>query len=176
MKALFISADGYDDAELLVPYYRFLEEGVKVDIASMNKNEPIKGKHGYAVDVTKTLAEVRPDDYDILVLPGGDATEAVRNEPMAVELARDFFRKDKPVAAICHGSQTLITAGLLKGRHATGDWAVIDELESAGAIYEYKDVVVDGNLVTSRRPSDLPAFMRETMKMIGGKAQKLKAA
>ncbi len=176
MKALFISADGYDDAELLVPYYRFLEEGIKVDIASMQKKEPIKGKHGYEVAVTKTLAEVSPDDYDILVLPGGDATEAVRKEPKAVEIARDFFMKDKPVAAICHGPQTLITAGVLKGKHATGDPAVVDELESAGAIFEYKDVVVDGNLVTSRQPSDLPAFLRETMKMLREKAQKLKAA
>ncbi len=176
MKALFISADGYDDAELIVPYYRFLEEGISVDIASMKKNEPIKGRHGYEMNVTKTLSEIRPDDYDILVLPGGDATETLRKDPMAREIARDFFIKNKPVAAICHGPQTLITAGVLKGRHATGDWAVIDELESAGAIYEYKEVVVDGNLVTSRRPSDLPAFMRETMKMVRGKVQKLKAA
>ncbi len=176
MKALFISADGYDDAELIVPYYRLLEEGISVDIASMKKNEPIKGRHGYEMNVTKTLSEIRPDDYDILVLPGGDATETLRKDPMAREIARDFFIKDKPVAAICHGPQTLITAGVLKGRHATGDWAVIDELESAGAIYEYKEVVVDGNLVTSRRPSDLPAFMRETMKLVRGKVRKLKAA
>ncbi len=176
MKALFISADGYDDAELLVPYYRLQEEGIEVDVASRQKKEPIKGKHGYEVEVTKTLAEVSPDDYDVLVLPGGDATESVRKEPKAVEIARDFFMKDKPVAAICHGPQTLIAAGLLKGRRATGDQSVIDELISAGAIYEYKEVVVDGNLVTSRRPSDLPAFMRETMKMIRGKVRKLKAA
>ncbi|HUJ17638.1 MAG TPA: type 1 glutamine amidotransferase domain-containing protein [Nitrospirota bacterium] len=177
MKALFISADRYDDAELLVPSYRFLEEGIKVDIASMKKKEPIKGKHGYDMNVTKTLAEVRPDDYDILVLPGGDVAEAVRKEPKAVEIARDFFKKEKPVAAICQGPQTLIAAGLLKGRHATGSQAIVDELISAGAIFvEDEDVVVDGNLVTSRRPADLPAFMRETMKMIRKKAQNLKAA
>jgi protease I len=176
MKALFISADGYDDAELLVPFYRFLEEGIKVDIASMNKNEPIKGRHGYTVDVTKTLEEVRPDDYDILVLAGGDAAEALRKELKAREIARDFFIKDKPVAAICQGPRTLIAAGVLKNRHVTGDPAIINELESAGAIYEYKETVVDKNLVTSRQPSDLPAFMRETMKLVRGKAQKLKAA
>ena len=175
MKALFISADGYDDAELLVPYYRFLEEGFKVDIASMKK-EPIKGKHGYTVEVTKTLAEVRPDDYDILVLPGGDADEAVRNEPKATDIARDFFIKGKPIAAICRGPQTLISAGLVKDRYVTGDPALIDELSFAGALYEYKEVVVDGNLVTSRQPSDLPAFMREVMKMVRGQAQTLKAA
>jgi protease I len=175
MKALFISADTYEDSELLVPYYRFLEEGIDVDIASMKK-QPIKGKHGYEVEVTKTLAEVRPEDYDILVLPGGRAPEAVRQEPKAVEIARDFFTKGKPVAAICHGPQTLITAGLLKGRHATCYRTVVDELKASGAIYEDKEVVVDGNLVTSRQPSDLPAFMRETMKMIRSSAQKKKAA
>ncbi len=175
MKALFISADRYEDSELLVPYYRFLEEDITVDIASMKKGA-IKGKHGYEVDVTKTLYEVRPDDYDILVLPGGSAPEAVRKEPKAVEIARDFFLKNKPVAAICHGPQTLITAGLLKGKRATCYRTVAAELKAAGAIYEDKEVVVDGNLVTSRQPSDLPAFMRETMKMIRSAAQKTKAA
>ncbi len=165
MKALLISADRFEDSELLVPYYRLLEEGLEVDIASMKK-ETIKGKHGYEVNVTKTLIEVKPDDYDILVLPGGKAPEVVRKEPRAVEIARDFFLKGKPIAAICHGPQTLITAGLLKGKHATCYRTVAEELKESGAIYEDKEVVVDGNLVTSRQPSDLPAFMRETMKTI----------
>jgi len=176
VKALFISADGYDDAELLVPYYRLLEEGIEVDIASRKKDEPIKGKHGYKMNVTKTLEEVVPGAYDILVLPGGDAPEAVRKEPRALAIVREFFLKDKLVAAICHGPQTLIDAGLLKGKHATGSQAITEEMTSAGAIFEYKEVVVDGNLVTSRRPSDLPAFMREIMKAIRGKARQLKAA
>jgi len=175
MKALFISADMFEDTELLVPYYRFLEEGIKVDIGSMKKAS-IKGKHGYDIEVTKTLAEIRPDDYDILVLPGGKAPESVRKEKKAVEIAQDFFMRGKPVAAICHGPQTLITAGLLKGRHATCYRTVTDELKKAGAIYEDKEVVVDGNLITSRQPSDLPAFMRETMKMIRDLANKAKAA
>ena len=171
MKALFISADGYEDSELLVPYYRLLEEGIEVDIASMKKGM-IKGKHGYEVSVTRTLDEVRPDDYDILVLPGGKAPQAVRKEQKAVAIAQDFFRKSKPVAAICHGPQTLITAGLLKGRRATSYRTVADELKASGALYEDTEVVVDGNLVTSRQPSDLPAFMRETMKMIREKLRK----
>jgi protease I len=176
MKALFISANGFDDAELLIPYYRFLEEGILVDIAAPKKDEPIKGKHGYEVAVTKTLSEVRPAEYDILVLPGGEAPEAVQKEPAAIEIAQDFFRKDKLVAAICHGPQTLIAAGLLKGKHVTGSRLIIDELTAAGAIYEYQEAVVDGNLVTSRNPSDLPAFMRETMKLIRKKTGHSKAA
>jgi protease I len=165
MKALIISADNYEDTELLVPLYRFQEEGIGVDVASMQKGT-IKGKHGYETTVNKTLDEVNPDDYDILVLPGGKAPETVRKQPKAVSLAQHFFQKNKPVAAICHGPQTLITAGLLKGRHATCYRTVAEEMKNSGALYEDSEVVVDGNLVTSRQPSDLPAFMRETLKMM----------
>jgi archaeal arginyl aminopeptidase len=167
MKALMISADNFEDTELLVPYYRLKEEGIQVDVASMNPGK-IKGKHGYEVSVDRTLDEVNPGEYDILVLPGGKAPEAVRKEKKAVEIAHYFFEKNKPVSAICHGPQTLITAGLLKGRHATCYKSVAPEMKASGAIYEDSEVVIDGNLVTSRQPSDLPAFLRETMKKIRG--------
>jgi protease I len=91
----------------------------------------------------------------------------VRNVPKALEIARSFFTHSKPVAAICHGPQILISAGLLKGRRATCYLSVADELKKAGALYEDQEVVVDANLVTSRQPADLPAFMRETMKQLG---------
>jgi protease I len=168
MKALIISADNFEDTELLVPYYRWKEEGIHVDVASMKKGK-IKGKHGYEVEVDKKLGEVDPGGYDLLFLPGGKAPEAVRKEEKALEIARDFFKKNKPVAAICHGPQTLISAGLLKGRHATCYKSVAPEMKTAGALYEDKEVVVDGNLVSSRQPSDLPAFLREVMKMLKAK-------
>jgi protease I len=167
MKALMLSADNFEDTELLVPYYRLQEEGVHVDVASMKAGK-IKGKHGYEVTVDKTLKEVNPEEYDILILPGGKAPEAVRKEKKAIEIAKYFFAKNKPVAAICHGPQTLITAGLMKGRHATCYKSVAPEMKVAGATYEDREVVVDDNLVTSRQPSDLPAFLRETMKKIRG--------
>jgi len=165
MKALIVSADNFEDTELLVPYYRLKEEGIHVDVASMKKGK-IKGKHGYEVEVDKTLKEVAPGDYDILILPGGKAPEAIRKEKEAIEIARHFFEKNKPVSAICHGPQTLITAGLVKGKHATCYKSVAPEMKDAGALYEDREVVVDGNLVTSRQPSDLPAFMKETIKKI----------
>lgn len=167
MKALIISADNFEDSELFVPYYRLREEGVHVDIASI-KRGTIKGKHGYEVEVDKTLKEVNPDDYDILILPGGKAPEAIRKEEEAITIAKHFFEKNKPVSAICHGPQTLITAGLLKGRRATCYKSVAQEMKNAGAFYEDKEVVIDGNLVTSRQPSDLPAFIKEMMKKIKG--------
>jgi len=165
MKILILSADNFEDSELLAPYYRFLEEGFAVDIASM-KRGAITGKHGYEVDVNKTLDEVVPGDYDLLLLPGGKAPETVRKQQTALDIAKHFFAADKPVAAICHGPQTLITAGLLKGKHATCYKSVATEMKSAGAFYEDKEVIVDGNLVTSRKPSDIPAFMRELMKIV----------
>ncbi len=161
-----MSADNFEDSELLVPYYRLQEAGVEVTMVSL-KSGVITGKHGYEVAVDKIPDEVNPDDYAILVLPGGKAPEAVRKEPKALEIARSFFTHSKPVAAICHGPQILISAGLLKGRRATCYMSVADELKKAGALYEDREVVVDANLITSRQPADLPAFMRETMKLLG---------
>lgn len=165
MKALFISADNFEDTELLVPYYRLKEEGFDVDVASIRKGK-IKGKHDYEVEANKSLKEIDPANYDLLVLPGGKAPEMIRKEKEALDIASHFFKKNKPVAAICHGPQTLISAGLLKGIHATCYKSVAEEMKEAGVLYEDKEVVVDGNLVTSRQPSDLPSFMREMMKMI----------
>ncbi|NJD55514.1 MAG: type 1 glutamine amidotransferase [Nitrospirae bacterium] len=165
MKALIISADNFEDSELLVPYYRLKEEEIDVDVASM-KTGSIKGKHGYEVEVTKALKDVNAGDYGILILPGGKAPAAVRKEKKALDLAQYFFEMNRPVAAICHGGQTLISAGLVKGRRVTCYRSVVPEMKEAGALYEDAEVVVDGNLVTSRQPSDLPAFMREIMKKL----------
>jgi protease I len=171
MKALIISADQFEDAELLVPLYRFREEGIGADVASLRSGK-IRGMHGYEVDVDKTFTRVNAGDYDVLVLPGGKAPLEVRKEQKAIEIVKDFFRRNKPVAAICHGQQILVTADLLKGRRATCYNNMVDELKGAGALYEDSEVVVDGNLVTSRQPTDLPAFMREMMGLLkkGAKA------
>ncbi len=165
MKALIISADHFEDTELLVPYYRLLEAGWQVDVASIARGR-IHGKRGYEVEVTKALRDVHADDYALLVLPGGKAPSAIRKEQAALDLARDFLQTGKPVAAICHGPQVLVSAGLMKGRHATCYHSVAPELQAAGALYEDREVVVDGKLVTARQPSDLPAFMRELMKLL----------
>ena len=165
MRALIVSADHFEDSELLFPLYRLQEEGMQVDIASLARGK-INGKHGYEVVVDKALRDVDPNDYDLLVLPGGKAPTKLRKEPAAVAIAQDFMRSNKPVAAICHGPQILITAGVLQGRRATCYHSVAEELQEAGALYEDKEVVVDGKLVTSRQPSDLPAFMREIVRLL----------
>jgi len=165
MRVLILCADGFEDTELLVPYYRFREAGLRVDVASLARG-PIKGKHGYEVEAGLALDEVRPDEYDALVVPGGRAPERLRKSAKALEVVRAFFAAGKPVAAICHGPQLLLSAGVLRDRSATCYRSVAFELEAGGAHYRDAEVVVDGNLVTSREPADLPAFLRETMKLL----------
>jgi len=163
MRALIISADEFEDTELLVPYYRLKEEGLEVDIASIKKGK-IKGKHGYEVEVSKSVDEIEPDDYSILILPGGRAPERLKKENRVLDIVRHFFEKNKPVSAICHGPLVLASSGVISGREVTGYRATKEELIKAGAIYKDKEVVIDGNLVTSRQPSDLPSFLKETLR------------
>lgn len=165
MKALILSADNFEDSELLVPLYRLQEAGYSVDVAARTRGS-ITGKHGYVVTAGKSFVEIDPAAYAVLVLPGGKAPAAIRDEPTVQAIVRAFFAAGKPVGAICHGPQTLISAGLLKGRRATCYGSVAAELQAAGALYEDREVVVDGMLVTSRQPGDLPAFMRELMRLL----------
>jgi protease I len=166
MKALILTAGGVEDSELLVPRYRLLEEGAEVDVAAPETG-PVTGKHGYSVDANLTLDEVTAEGYDLLVLPGGTGPESVRQNRNAVSVARELFEDGKPVAAICHGPQILISADVLTGRTATSWFGIRDDLRAAGAKVVDDEVVVDGNLITSRQPSDLPAFCRELMKAAG---------
>ncbi len=165
MKCLIISADNFEDTELLVSYYRMLEEGIEVEVASLNKGR-IKGKKGHEIDVSLSFAEVKPQDYDILIIPGGKAPEAIRSNPDVIRIVHHFFDAAKTVAAICHGPQVLISAGVMEGKHATSYPSVALELKNAGVLYEDVAVITDGNLITSRKPADLPAFMREIMKKL----------
>jgi PfpI family intracellular protease len=158
MRALIISADLFEDSELKIPYQYLRKLGASVDIASLKKGTII-GKHGFSADVTMTLDEVDPKRYDILILPGGKAPSNIRKELKALEIVRHFFEQNKPVAAICHGPQILISAGLLEGRVVTGYKSIAKELKNAGAIYKDTEVVVDKNLITSRQPSDMNAFI-----------------
>jgi len=169
MRALIVSANGFEESELLVPYYRLLEEGLEVDIASLRRGA-IAGKHAYRVRANLSLREVAPERYDLLVLPGGKAPQALRAHPAALAVVKRFFDAGKPVAAICHGPEVLAAAGVLNGRKVTSHTALAAQLAQAGALYQDSEVVVDGNLVTSRRPADLPAFMRAALGLLRAQA------
>ena len=170
VRAVILTADKFEDLEVIYPYYRLLEEGVQVDIAAP-KIEHLHGENGYSIEPTMSFVEVKPDEYDILFLPGGapeGAPTTVRKHPLAQAAAREFMTKGRPVASICHGPYTLISADVVRGRKMTSFWGdgVPQELMKAGAQYVDSEVVVDGNLITSRYPGDLPAFMREVMKVV----------
>lgn len=168
-KAVVLTADKFEDMEVYFPVFRLQEEGWEVTIAAPTM-QTIYGEHGYGLKPDITIDKVNPDDFDLLIIPGGSpdgAPSTVRKIIKAQDIAKSFFAKNKPVAAICHGPYTLISAGLVKGRHLTSYWhdGVPEEIQKGGGIWEDKDVVVDGNLVSSRWPKDLPAFMREVINL-----------
>jgi len=167
MKALILAGDGFEDMELFYPMYRLLEQGYEVTVAAPEA-KTLTGKHGYTIKPDITIAKVKAEGYGLLVIPGGKGPESVRLEPNAAEIVKHFMNNDKPVAAICHGPQVLVSAGVLEGRRATCWKGVRDDLAAAGAEYHDAECVVDGNLVTSRMPDDLPAFMRETFRLAAG--------
>jgi protease I len=167
MKALIITAERFEDSELFVPKEALERAGFQVDIATPEKGHQFHGKHGSTVLGDLTLRDADPDAYDLLLLPGGKAPASLRHDEHAQRVVKAFFKANKPVAAICHGPQILVSARVLEGRRATCYQSVADELKENGARYEDAEVVVDGKLVTSRHPGDLPAFVREMLKAAG---------
>jgi len=141
------------------------EEGITTHVASINKG-PITGKHGYEINAEVAFKDVNPADYDILVISGGKGPEKMRLDKDALEITRYFFKEKKPVAAICHGPQVLISAGVIRGRKITCWLGIRDDIIAAGALYEDREVVIDENLVSSRSPADLYAFGREMIKLL----------
>lgn len=166
MRALMISADGFEDPELLKPLEALRDDGIEVVLATP-EGAAIHGKRGATVAADTAIDSVDPKAFDLLVLPGGKAPSKLRKDPKVLAIAREFFAVDKPVAAICHGPQILVSADLLRGRKATAYQAVAPELKEAGAEYSDEEVVVDGNLITSRKPSDIPAFLRAVRETFG---------
>lgn len=167
MRALIISADGFEDVELLEPMKSLQGDGIEVELATPG-GVPIHGKQGATVTADRAIERLDPSAYDLLVLPGGKAPAVLRNNLEVLAAVREFFAADKPVAAICHGPQILVSADLVRGRKATAYSAVAPELEQAGADYRDEAVVVDGNLITSRKPADIPAFLRAVRDKLRG--------
>jgi protease I len=158
MKALIISGDLFEDTELLVPRYRLLEENIGVDIGSI-RTGTITGKHGYKVAVPFSLDEIDPSSYDLLILPGGKAPASLQKNGTLLGIVRHFFEENKVVAAICHGPQILVSAGVLTGGKCTC-YKSVAEIKNAGADYRDEKVVVDGNLITSRVPGEIYPLFR----------------
>jgi protease I len=157
--AVIFVEDLVEEIELLYPKYRLIEEGVKVKVAGPEVRV-FKGKNGYPIKADVSFDEINVNDYDVLVIPGGYAPDRIRRNKTALELTRKFYESGKVVAFICHAGWVPISAGILRGKKVTGFFSIKDDLVNAGAEYIDSEVVVDGNLISSRTPDDLPAFCR----------------
>lgn len=161
-RVAIVAADGVEQIELTSPKRALEAHGAKVDVIAP-RGERIRGwKHtewGADIDVDLTIERARADDYDALVLPGGVMNpDKLRRDERVLAFVRHFFDENKPVAAICHAAWTLIDAGVVKGRRMTSYPTLQTDLKNAGARWDDRPVIIDGNLITSRKPDDLPVF------------------
>ena len=159
-RVAILAENDYEDMELQYPLYRMKEEGALVTVVGTGSAESYKGKYGLPVKVDTTADKVKADQFDGLIIPGGWAPDRMRRYPAMVSFVRDMDSQKKLVATICHGGWMLCSAKNVKGRTLTAVSAIKDDLENAGAVFVDREVVRDGNLVTSRVPADLPAFCR----------------
>ena len=163
MKTVAILVENlYQELEVWYPLLRLKEAGHQVLVVGPKK-QVYKSKFGY---------EISADDFDAVIIPGGFAPDLMRREPRMAKFVREIFFAGKPVAAICHGLWMCVSAGILKGKKATCFFAIKDDVVNAGATYVDKEVVVDGNLISSRKPEDLPSFMKELLKQLARKTVK----
>lgn len=172
-RVLIIATDGFEQSELFRPRQALLEAGARVTLAS-NKREAIQGmqhdEKGDTITPDALVSDVHAADFDALVIPGGVANpDKMRQEPAAVALVRAFMDSGKPVAAICHGPWLLAEADVARGRTLTSWPSLRTDLRNAGATVRDEEVVIDGNLITSRKPDDIPAFNAALLEKIGAR-------
>ncbi|MGM0510970.1 MAG: type 1 glutamine amidotransferase domain-containing protein [Thermoplasmatota archaeon] len=165
-KGIVLLENGFQEAELIYPYYRMQEAGYEVDLVSNEEGEVYEGEYGYKFRSDEAAEKVDPSEYEFLIIPGGRGPDRMRIKEDIVALVKNAVKNDLVIGAICHGAQILIEADVVKGKRATCWKSVGTDLENAGANYVDEEVVVDGNLVTSRMPPDLPAFTREILKLL----------
>jgi protease I len=157
----------YEDFEFKQPYDAFKQAGHQVTIVGLEPGKELKGKKGRITTKAEAgIEQVRPEQFDALFIPGGYSPDHLRANQQMVQFAKTFMDGGKPVLAICHGPQLLITARVVKGRKLTAWQTIQDDLAQVGANVVDQDVVVDKNLVTSRKPADIPAFIRESLKLL----------
>ena len=158
--------DQYQDQEVWYPYYRLLEAGARVVIIGTQRATSFKSKHGYPIDADMTAAKADPKTFNGLIVPGGFAPDFMRRDPAMAQLVRSVYDQGGIVAAICHGPWLLCSAKLLQGKTITSFFAIRDDVEHAGSTWVNKEVVRDGQLITSRKPEDLPAFMKTILEAL----------
>jgi protease I len=159
-KIIILVEQMYNDLEFWYPYYRLKEAGAEVVVVGSGSSEEYTGKSGIPCKADTSAEQISAADFDGIVIPGGYAPDHMRRHPSMVKLVKDLFEAGKVVAAICHAGWMLASADIVKGRSLTSFFAIKDDLVNAGANWVDQEVVVDGKLITSRKPDDLPAFMK----------------
>lgn len=157
----------FDEKELIYPYFRLKEEGYEVHLVGSEKDTVYTSKSTFSEKSTHSSKEVKAEDYDAVVIPGGFSPDYMRRNEATIKFVKEMDRLGKPIAAICHGPWLLASCCDLKGKKVTSFFAIKDDLIHAGAEYVDAEVVVDGNLITSRTPKDLPAFLKAIIEAIG---------
>ena len=165
-KVINLVHEDFEDLELWYPTLRLQEEGISVHLVGESRGKAYKGKHGVPAVADLGFADVRAADYDGLLVPGGWAPDKLRRFPECLALVRAVHEAGKPVGQICHAGWVLVSAGILKGRRVTSVGAIRDDMINAGAVWVDEPVVVDGNLVSSRRPPDLPQYVRAYINLL----------
>ena len=164
-KVLIIVDDNFNSEEFIYPFYRMKEAGFQVVVAAKAKQQ-VKDKHGFTVNADADIANCNADEFDAVIIPGGYAPDKLRMQAEVLDLVRKMDRDKKVIAAICHAGWVIASAGIIKGRKVTSYIAIKDDMANAGGIWSDQEVAVDGNLITSRKPADLPAFCREILKKL----------
>lgn len=166
-KAIVLIEQMYNDYEFIYPFYRLKEAGAETFIAGPEAGKKYPGKEGTSARSDLAAKDVNPEQYSILIIPGGYAPDHMRRHRSMVDLVKNMYQQGKIVAAICHAGWMLASAKILSGLKVTSFMAIKDDLEHAGAVWVDEEVVIDKNLVTSRTPDDLPAFMRAVIQEAG---------
>jgi len=159
-KAAVLLDEMYEDQEFWYPYFRLKEEGASVVAVAHGSGLEFKSKWGYPAKSEMSMYDALKEKWDAVIVPGGYAPDKIRRYPEMLKIVRDAFDRGAIVASICHGPWVLASAGILSGKKLACVIAIKDDVENAGGKYLDEEVVVDGNLITSRRPPDLPAFMK----------------
>ena len=167
-RVVVLTANLYQEIEFWYPVMRFRELGARVTIASLATGETYGSKLGYPVQADVAVDDIDPAQFDVLIIPGGLAPEALRTSAGTLDLVRKSFEQEKIVAAICHAPWVLVSAGVIQGRRVTCVGPVRDDVINGGGNYVHQSVVVDGSLVTGQLPNDVPAFCQEIIKLIEG--------
>ena len=180
IRVAIVATDGFEEIELVAPRRALDEVGAKTTVIAPKSGTIYGMKHHDKVGQVKVdleLANARPGDFDAVVLPGGALNaDALRVEKAAQEFVREIDRTGKPIAVICHGPWLLISAGLVKGRRLTSYHTIQDDVRNAGGKWDDKEVIRDSNWVSSRQPSDIPAFDREMLALFGERKARSQAA